>query len=143
MDPLKKQMTIHDERGHKERTVRSRFIRALLLACGWILIGLAILGIFLPLVPTTPFLLAAAACFYKSSARFYNWLMNNKFLGKYILDYRNKRGISMRVKLGTLLLLWASLLVSAFLFTSIIWIKIFLMGIGIGVTIHILKIKTK
>lgn len=123
--------------------VKNRFLRGFLLASGWLLVGLAILGIILPLVPTTPFLLAAAACFFKSSSRFYTWLMANKLLGKYILDYRNKQGIPRMVKLGTLVLLWASLFVSAFFIITQLWIKIVLMGIGIGVTIHILMIKTK
>ena len=123
--------------------VKNRALRLLLLVCGWVLVGLAALGLVLPLIPTTPFLLVAAACFYRSSNRFYNWLMTNKLFGKYIRDFTNKKGIPLKVKLGALLFLWTSLLVSAFVFVSILWVQILLIGIGFGVSIHILLIKTK
>jgi uncharacterized membrane protein YbaN (DUF454 family) len=123
--------------------IKNPVLRYLLLIAGFMFIFLALIGILLPLLPTTPFLLVAAACFYKSSNRFYTWLMTNKFFGKYIRDYKDKKGVPLRVKLGTLLLLWASLILSAFVFVDILWVKILLMGIGAGVTIHILLIRTK
>jgi len=123
--------------------VKNRFVRISLLIAGWFFVGLAIIGAILPLVPTTPFLLIAATCFYKSSARFYNWLMNNHVFGKYIRDYKEKKGIPIKVKLLTLLFLWASILVSAFILVPILWVQILLIGIAIAVTIHIALIKTK
>ncbi len=123
--------------------VKNPVLRYLLLIAGFMFICLALIGIVLPLLPTTPFLLVAAACFYKSSPRFFTWLMTNKFFGKYIRDYKDKKGVPWKVKLSTLILLWASLLVSAFIFVSLLWVKILLLVIGSGVTIHILLIKTK
>jgi len=123
--------------------VKNRFVRILLLMAGWFFVSLAIAGAVLPLVPTTPFLLIAAACFYRSSSRFYQWLMNNKLFGKYIRDYKEKKGVPLNVKLVALIFLWASILVSAFILAPILWLQILLITIAVAVTVHIALIKTK
>ena len=123
--------------------VKNRFVRILLLIAGWFFISLAIAGAIIPLVPTTPFLLVAAACFFRSSPRFYKWLLNNKLFGKYIRDYKENKGVPVNVKLVALIFLWTSILVSAFILVPILWLQILLAGIAIAVTIHILLIKTK
>lgn len=122
--------------------IKHPFLRILLLASGWILVGLAVLGIVVPLLPTTPFLLLAGSCFYKSSHRFYSWLHTNRIFGKYLADYRDKRGIPARVKTGTLLFLWVSLIVSFFL-VPVLWVRILLGVIGVVVTLHILLIRPR
>ena len=123
--------------------VKNQFVRILLLMAGWLFVSLAIIGAVLPLVPTTPFLLIAAACFYRSSSRFYQWLMNNKLFGQYIRDYKEKKGVPLNVKLVTLIFLWASILVSAFILVPILWLQILLIAIAVAVTVHIALIKTK
>ena len=123
--------------------VKNRFVRILLLMAGWFFVSLAIAGAVLPLVPTTPFLLIAAACLYRSSSRFYQWLMNNKLFGKYIRDYKEKKGVPLNVKLVALIFLWASILVSAFILAPILWLQILLITIAVAVTVHIALIKTK
>ena len=123
--------------------VKNQFVRILLLMAGWLFVSLAIVGAVLPLVPTTPFLLIAAACFYRSSSRFYQWLMNNKLFGKYIRDYKEKKGVPLNVKLVALIFLWASILVSAFILVPILWLQILLIAIAVAVTVHIALIKTK
>ena len=123
--------------------VKNRFFRVLLLIAGWFFISLAITGAIIPLIPTTPFLLVAAACFYRSSPRFYHWLLNNKLFGKYIRDYKEKKGVPVNVKLVALIFLWSSIVVSAFFLIPILWLQILLVCIAIAVTIHISMIKTK
>ena len=120
----------------------SRLIRILLIITGTFLVVLAILGIFLPLLPTTPFLLLAAICYARSSTKLYNWLLNNKYLGKYIRNYREGKGISLRIKFITI-----SLLILTIGYTSIFvihsWlVKTILFFILIGVSIHILSFPT-
>lgn len=137
----KSEMKGGDER-KKGGITRNPFLRLLLLVSGWIFVGLATVGVALPLVPTTPFLLLAALCFYKSSPRFYSWLFADRIFGPYLLDYKEKKGIPVRVKVWTLLFMWTSLLVSFFL-VSILWVRILLVMIGIAVTVHILMIRTK
>lgn len=122
---------------------RSLLIRCLLMALGILSVGLAVLGIFLPILPTTPFLLLAAWSFSLSSQRFYVWLMTHRIWGKYLRDYASGKGIPMRLKVWTLTLLWAAILISAFLAADGTWIRILLIAIAVGVSIHIVKIKTR
>ncbi|NQT81123.1 MAG: YbaN family protein [Candidatus Aminicenantes bacterium] len=114
---------------------------ALILA-GNFFVALGILGIFLPLLPTTPFLLLAAACYIRSSERFYNWLMNNKWLGNYIKNYREKKGIPLKVKVLSLSFLWLTIGYSVFFVVNIFLLRVILILIAIGVTIHVLSIRT-
>lgn len=120
----------------------SRLLRGLLIAAGTLFVGLGVLGIFLPLLPTTPFLLLAAACYAKSSKRFYHWLLNNKWFGNYIKNYREKRGIPLKVKFASISLLWITILYSVLFIVHILFVKIILILIASGVTIHILSIRT-
>ncbi|UCB57874.1 MAG: YbaN family protein [Thermoplasmatales archaeon] len=120
----------------------NQLLKWILITAGTIFIGIGIIGIFIPILPTTPFLLLAAACYARSSIRFYNWLMNNKLIGAYIKNYREKRGIPLKIKVFTIFLLWITILFSVFFILLISWIKIILIIIAIGVTIHILTIKT-
>jgi uncharacterized membrane protein YbaN (DUF454 family) len=120
----------------------NQLLKWILIAAGTIFLGLGIIGIFLPILPTTPFLLLAAACYARSSKRFYDWLMNNKLFGAYIKNYREGKGISLKVKTLTISLLWITILFSVFFILNIFWIKIMLIIIAFGVTIHILTIKT-
>ena len=102
---------------------------------------IGILGIILPLLPATPFLLLASACYVRGSDRLHNWLMSNKYLGSYIVNIRDKRGMPVRAKIITLIVLWASLLVSVFRVESVV-LRPVLFVVGIGVTTLILKLKT-
>lgn len=120
----------------------SSALKALLVAAGTLAVALGVLGIFLPLLPTTPFLLLAAACYARSSSRFYRWLLGNRWFGEYIKSYREKRGVPVRVKAASLALLWAAILVSAFGFVQSGWVRLLLMVIALGVSAHILSLKT-
>jgi uncharacterized membrane protein YbaN (DUF454 family) len=113
----------------------------LLVAAGFLFVGLGVVGAFLPLLPTTPFLLLAAACFARSSKRFYNWLVNNKWFGVYVRDYREGRGIPVRIKVVTLGALWVVIGLSATFAVSNLVARIILVVIAAGVTLHILAIK--
>ncbi|MGB7061189.1 MAG: YbaN family protein [Candidatus Zixiibacteriota bacterium] len=120
----------------------SKLIRGVLIAAGSLFVGLAVLGIFLPLLPTTPFLLLAAACYVRSSKRFYNWLLNNRWFGNYVKNYREKKGVPLRVKLLSVSLLWITILFSAAFVVDILLVRIILILIASCVTIHILRIRT-
>ena len=87
--------------------------KSLLLIIGTLSMAVGILGIFVPLLPTTPFLLLAAACYMRSSQKMYNRLLNNRFLGVYIKNYMQGKGIPLKVKLFTVILLWTTIGLSA------------------------------
>lgn len=121
---------------------RSPVVRLLLMCVGWLAVVLGVLGIFLPLLPTTPFLLLAAACFVRSSPAFYRWLLGHPRLGKYLHYYLSGSGMPMRAKIYTLLLIWSSMLLSAFVLSSS-WIpKVILPLIGLAVSLYILRLPT-
>ena len=121
--------------------VNNHFIRNVLLAVGFCSTGLAILGIFLPLLPTVPLLLLAAACFARSSERFYNWLLNHQKLGPMIHVYLNGKGIPVRAKMTAIGLVCLSISISVYLVNSF-WLKFLLVFIGFGVTLYLLSLKT-
>lgn len=109
---------------------------------GFIAVGLAAAGVFLPLLPTTPFLLLAAACFARGSDRFYDALLSHRVFGPMIRDYREKGGISSRTKVASLSLLWLTISLSAFLALSSWPARGLLFLVASLVTIHILSFKT-
>ncbi|MCJ7553884.1 MAG: YbaN family protein, partial [Ignavibacteriaceae bacterium] len=74
------------------------FYRFAYLISGFLLVGIGVLGIFLPLLPTTIFLILASACFMKSSQRANEWLINNKFLGAFLKNYQDKSGLTIKTK---------------------------------------------
>jgi uncharacterized membrane protein YbaN (DUF454 family) len=112
------------------------------ITIGSLFLGLGILGIFLPLLPTTPFLLLTAACYAKSSEKLLEKLLNNRYIGKYIIDYQKNRGIRKSVKIYVLSLLWTTIAVSIIFFADTLWLKILLGCVAVGVTIHISTFKT-
>ncbi len=120
-----------------------KLLKAFLIVIGFLAVGLGILGMFLPVLPTTPFLLLAAACFAKSSKRFYHWLLNNKWFGSYIKNYREGKGIPLKIKILSMGFMWVTILTSSIFFIDNIYIRILLIVIAIIVTIHISLIKTK
>lgn len=116
--------------------------RTLLIVAGTFFVALGVAGIFLPLLPTTPFLLLAAVCYARSSPRFYHWLLTNRWFGEYLRNYREGRGIPFKQKVFTILLLWLSIGYTAGFVVSLWWVKLILLGIAVGVTYHLVKIKT-
>jgi uncharacterized protein len=116
-------------------------IKILLTIIGSISLVLGILGIFLPLLPATPFLLLASACYFRGSDRLHNWLMNNKVLGTYIRNIQQRRGIPLKAKLVTITILWLSLLFSIYRI-DILLVQLMLCFIGVTSSAFILRIKT-
>ncbi len=110
----------------------------------FISLGFGILGMFLPILPTTPFLLLSATLFAKSSAHYYQWLLNHKYFGTYVRDFKENKAIPLRIKIITITILWITILLSAiFAAKAMLWLQILLIIIAVGVTIHILSFKTK
>ncbi len=94
---------------------KQRILKPLLLTAGTICLTLGAIGIFVPLLPATPFLLIAAACYMRSSERMYNWLLNNRWCGTYIKNYREGKGIPLKTKIIAIAFLWAAILYSTIL----------------------------
>ena len=121
----------------------SPLLKYFYLISGILLVGIGVIGIFLPLLPTTIFLILASICFLKSSPKANSWLKNHKVLGGYIDNYQNKTGLTRNAKITNIITLWTSISLSAFLLTEELYIRLILLAIAAGVTIHLLMIKTK
>jgi uncharacterized membrane protein YbaN (DUF454 family) len=116
--------------------------KAILIFAGTVCVALGVLGMFLPLLPTTVFLLMAAYCYSRSSERFHTWLLNNRLFGDYIRNYKSGRGISMRQKVSTTSILWVSIGVSIWLLGGGFWSTLLLLAVAVGVTLHLVLLKT-
>lgn len=118
-------------------------MKALLLrAVGFLCLAVGGVGLFVPILPTTPFVLIAAGCFAASSPKLYKWLLATRHFGPFIENYRSGTGVPRRVKRDALLFLWGTLCVSAIVFRRpLVWGILCL--VGAGVTAHILLLKTR
>lgn len=121
--------------------INNKLFRHVILTAGFCATGLAVLGIFLPLLPTVPLLLLAAACFARSSERFHHWLLNHQKLGPMIHCYLDGQGVPLRAKITAIALIWVSISISAYIVTPL-WLKLLLVFIGFSVTLYLLRLPT-
>lgn len=117
-------------------------LRWTLHGIGCLSVALAVLGIFLPVLPTVPFLLLALACFTRSSDRFYSWLVQHEQLGPLVRPYLNGAGLPIKAKVKAITLVWSSILISAIFLVNLLWVRIALPIIAIGVTLYLLRLPT-
>ncbi len=113
-----------------------------LMAVGLLAVALGTLGVFLPLLPTTPFLLLAAACFMRSSESLHGWLLEHRWFGKYIRNYSEHRAITLKSKIIAIAVMWSSMLFSIYLVREQLWLQLLLALIALGVTRYLLSLKT-
>ena len=114
------------------------------IIAGFVVLSLGILGIFLPVLPTTPFLLLTAFFFARGSKKHYDWLLNHRVLGNYIKNFREERSIPLHIKCSSIVLMWATMLCTIiFVLDGKLWGQLLLLTIAIAVTLHILSFKTK
>jgi uncharacterized protein len=122
---------------------KHKAIRALLIAAGSISLALGAVGIFVPILPTTPFLLLSAACYMRSSERLLNWLLNNKWFGQYIKNYQEGKGIPKKTKIIALSFLWITIIYSTcFVVDEILIAQVALLLVAAGVSVHLIRTPT-
>ena len=126
-----------------------KLIKALWFIAGTICLVLGAIGIVLPILPTTPFLLAAAACYYKSSERMHKWLLNNKWFGEYIRNYKQGRGLPLKTKISALTVLWLTIGISAVFLLNhllpeslLLPMQVTMIAVAIAVSFHIIRLPT-
>ena len=120
---------------------KERAVRWSLLVAGTISLILGAIGIVLPILPTTPFLLLSAACYLKSSERMHKWLMGNRWFGEYIRNYREGKGIPLKTKIVAVSFLWVTILFSTlFVLDEILIAQGALFLVGLGVSVHLVRL---
>lgn len=117
--------------------------RAVLIVAGYVFVCLGAIGIAVPVLPTTPFLILAAICFGSSSPKAREWLENNRFFGEYIENYRTGAGVSKAKKAYAIVFLWAMLAISGYFMRHNSIVLVILLIVGIAVTAHIALLKSK
>ncbi len=127
---------------NKKIHIISKQRKWLLIIAGSFFVALGIIGILIPLLPTTPFLLLASACYIRSSERLYNWLINNRLLGIYLRNYIENKAIPLKIKLITISILWLTIGYSIIFVIHVFLVKFILILIAIGVSIHIVCMRT-
>jgi hypothetical protein len=113
-----------------------------LTAAGTVAFGVGLLGVFIPLLPTTPFLLLAAGCWMRSSQRLHDWLLHHGWFGDYVRNYVEYRAVRLRARVVTLVLLWGVIGATALLAVGSWWVRALLGVVALGVTWHLLTLKT-
>jgi len=119
-----------------------RISKFLLIASGTVCVALAAVGVAVPLLPTTPFLLLAAFLYARSSERCHTWLITNRLFGSYIRRYKEHRSMTRLHKVLTLVLLWSAIGWSACFVVALLWVRLLLAAVAVAVTVHLLYIKT-
>ena len=114
----------------------SRIMKAVLFGCGTLCVALGVIGIFLPLMPTTVFLLLAAACYARSSDRFHQKLVKHPWLGPYL----QRRGLTVRQKSTILAVLWVGLIATSVWTVQALWLRVVLALVGLSVTLHVVRL---
>jgi hypothetical protein len=117
--------------------------RIALVAAGSLALALGALGVFLPLLPTTPLLLLAAFCYARGSHRFHAWLTERSPFAGYISAYRDGRGVPVLQKVLTLVALWGTITATALLAVERVWLRLVLLAVAAGVTVHVLSLPVR
>jgi uncharacterized membrane protein YbaN (DUF454 family) len=122
---------------------RSRWVRAFFLAAGTVALVLGLIGIFLPLLPTTPFVLLAAACYARGSRRFYDWLLAQRTFGPIIHEWERHRSIPYRTKITAVVLMSLTLSTSIVFFVEPLWLKGLLAVMGVGLAVWLYRMPSR
>ena len=147
-------MTLHDKPFPPAKAVQvavapgvvphgSRWVRALLLVCGSVALALGVAGIFLPVLPTTPFILLAASCYAKGSPRFHGWLLRHRLFGPLVKDWQTHRSIPLRIKWLAIGSMAVSTCGSVFLLQGRPWLQAVVVGLVLCGVFWLSRIPTR
>jgi uncharacterized membrane protein YbaN (DUF454 family) len=120
---------------------RGSMERGLWIGAGTIFLAIGAIGVAVPLLPTTPFLLLAAFCYARGSKRLYNWLLEHRYLGIYLRAYERGEGVGNSAKALSLLLLWGTMMATIVFLVDNVVVMLVIVAIGLGVSVHIITIK--
>lgn len=120
---------------------RTKLKNIVLIIAGSASVGIGAVGLVVPVLPTTPFLLLACFCYLRSSQRLHDWLLGHRVFGKYIYNYITYKAMTRKTKISSLVFLWTGLSLSIYLVPNL-HVRLLLLAVGVGVTAHLLLLKT-
>ena len=126
----------------EKNTITSSLKKGIYLIVGTISLAAGIVGIFLPVLPTTPFILLSAWCFFRSSSKIYNWVISNERFGPTVENYQEGRGITKPTKVKAIVMMWLTITASIYLTIRNMYLIALLYLIAIGVTIYLYRLPT-
>lgn len=136
-DKRSRRHRLHNPQSHLDHAARW-----MLISAGMICVGLGAIGIILPGLPTTPFLLLAAYCFARSSEHFHCWLLNHRWFGSYVRNFEEGRGMTRRAKAATLLVMWLSFGITIILFVPARWGQVGMFMLAAVTSLYIARLPT-
>ena len=124
------------------RSISQKIIRSAYIIVGTIALVIGAIGLFLPVVPTTPLVILAAACYYRGSDRLHAWILSSRWFGETIKNYQAGRGLTRDTKLRAISMMWVMILVSAWFFVSSLFVRVAMICVSIGVTVYLVRLPT-
>ena len=122
--------------------VSGKMMRGVYIVVGTIALIIGAIGLFLPVIPTTPLVILAAACYYRGSDRLHNWILSSRWFGETVKNYQAGRGLTRDTKVRAISMMWAMILVSAWFFVSNLFVRVAMIGVAMGVTVYLVRLPT-
>jgi uncharacterized membrane protein YbaN (DUF454 family) len=133
--------TVAEEEPVDDR-VSGKMMRGIYIVVGTIALVIGAIGLFLPVIPTTPLVILAAACYYRGSERLHEWILSSKWFGETIKNYQAGRGLTRDTKARAISMMWAMILISAWFFVSNLFVRVAMIGVAVGVTVYLVRLPT-
>ena len=122
--------------------VSGKMMRSIYIIVGTIALVIGAIGLFLPVIPTTPLVILAAACYYRGSDRLHNWILSSRWFGETVKNYQEGRGLTRDTKVRAISMMWAMILISAWFFVNNLFVRVAIICVAIGVTVYLVRLPT-
>jgi uncharacterized membrane protein YbaN (DUF454 family) len=126
----------------EKKSITGSFKKGIYFIIGTLALAAGIVGAFLPVIPTTPFILLSAWCFFRSSSKIYQWVISNETFGPTIENFQKGKGITVNTKIRAVVMMWLTISISVYFFIRNMYIIAFVYLIAIGVTVYLYKLPT-
>lgn len=123
-------------------SLSQKMMRGAYIIVGTIALVIGAIGLFLPVIPTTPLILLAAACYYRGSDRLHTWILSSRWFGETIKNYQEGRGLTCDTKVWAISMMWLMILISAWFFVSSLFVRVAIICVAIGVTVYLVRLPT-
>ena len=118
------------------------FLRGVYIVVGTVALIVGAVGLFLPVLPTTPFVILAAACYYRGSDRLHKWILNSKWFGETIRNFQAGRGLTRGTKLKAISMMWAMIIISTWFYVNGVSARVAMFCVGVVVTVYLVRLPT-
>jgi uncharacterized membrane protein YbaN (DUF454 family) len=122
--------------------VSGKMMRGIYIIVGTIALVIGAIGLFLPVIPTTPLVILAAACYYRGSKRLHAWILSSRWFGETIKNYQAGRGLTRDTKVRAIFLMWTTIIISAWFFVSNPFVRVAIICVAVGVTVYLVRLPT-